>query len=41
MNEEMLESEKLYAEESIRLKNSTVEADKEYLDKFIEALLND
>ena len=32
MNEEMLESEKLYAEESIRLKNSTVEADKEYLD---------
>lgn len=32
MNEEMLESEKLYAEESIRLKDSTVEADKEYLD---------
>ena len=31
MNEEMLESEKLYAEESIRLKNSTIEADKEYL----------
>lgn len=32
MNEEMLESEKLYAEESIRLKDSTIEADKEYLD---------
>lgn len=32
MNEEMLDSEKLYAEESIRLKDSTVEADKEYLD---------
>lgn len=32
MNKEMLESEKLYAEESIRLKDSTVEADKEYLD---------
>lgn len=32
MNEEMLESEKLYAAESIRLKDSTVEADKEYLD---------
>lgn len=32
MNEEMLESEKLYADESIRLKKSTSEADKEYLD---------
>ena len=32
MNDEMLESEKLYAEESIRLKNSTIKADKEYLD---------
>ncbi len=32
MNEEMLDSEKLYAEESIRLKESTVEADKGYLD---------
>lgn len=31
MNKEMLESEKLYAEESIRLKDSTIEADKEYL----------
>ena len=36
MNEEMLESEKLYAEESIRLKKSTSEADKEYLDNLKE-----
>lgn len=36
MNEEMLESEKKYAEESIRLKKSTSEADKEYLDNLKE-----
>ena len=32
INEEMLESEKLYAEESIILKESTSDADKEYLE---------
>ena len=36
MNEEMLESEKKYAEESIRLKKSTSEADKKYLDNLKE-----